>query len=82
MPRIASRIMLEITAVRVEQLQDISADDVIAEGIGSYTLARGCLATPPADPRWKFIDLWDSINGKKAPWASNPWVWVIEFAAL
>jgi len=24
-------------------------------------------------------DLWDSINAKRAPWSSNPWVWVIEF---
>lgn len=23
--------------------------------------------------------LWDRINGKKHPWSSNPWVWVIEF---
>jgi len=22
---------------------------------------------------------WDSINGTRAPWDSNPWVWVIEF---
>lgn len=26
-----------------------------------------------------FRRLWDSINGKKYPWASNPWVWVLEF---
>lgn len=23
--------------------------------------------------------LWDAINGKKYPWSSNPWTWVIEF---
>jgi hypothetical protein len=23
--------------------------------------------------------LWDKINGKRAPWSSNPWVWVIDF---
>lgn len=26
-----------------------------------------------------FADLWDRINGKKHPWGSNPFVWVIEF---
>lgn len=26
-----------------------------------------------------FARLWDGINGKRAQWASNPWVWVVEF---
>jgi len=26
-----------------------------------------------------FATLWDSINGKKCPWASNPFVWAITF---
>jgi hypothetical protein len=25
---------------------------------------------------------WDSINGKRAPWSSNPWVWVITVRRL
>jgi hypothetical protein len=25
---------------------------------------------------------WDAINGKRAPWASNPWVWVVAFRRL
>jgi len=29
-----------------------------------------------------FSLLWDKINGKKHPWASNPWVWVISFKPL
>lgn len=28
------------------------------------------------------IELWDSINGKKYPWISNPWVWVIAFKII
>ena len=29
-----------------------------------------------------FGRLWNSINAKRAPWASNPWVWVISFERL
>jgi hypothetical protein len=29
-----------------------------------------------------FAALWDSINGKRAPWASNPWVWVVSFKRI
>jgi hypothetical protein len=29
--------------------------------------------------RKAFAALWDGINGKRAAWASNPWVWVIGF---
>lgn len=32
-----------------------------------------------ADPRVAFAGLWDEINGARAPWSSNPWVWVVEF---
>lgn len=71
MPRWASRITLEISGVRVERLQDISFADVNAEGLDTRDRFTSW-AVP-------FIGLWDKINGKKAPWASNPFVWVIEF---
>jgi hypothetical protein len=29
--------------------------------------------------RENFARLWDTINGAKAPWSANPWVWVVEF---
>lgn len=66
MPRWASRITLEITAVRVERLQDISEADAIAEG-----------GTEHFNIDW-FGPLWASIYGVDS-WNANPWVWVIEF---
>lgn len=76
MPRWASRITLEVTRVRVERLQDISEADARAEGIDPGTSICDFEATPARDD---FARLWDSINGKRAPWASNPYVWVISF---
>ncbi len=70
MPRWASRITLEITAVRVERLTMISHEDAIAEGATRASCCR--------DPRHGFIELWESIYGKESI-AADPWVWVIEF---
>ncbi len=80
MPRWASRITLKIVDIRVEKIRDISIDDCVAEGIPQYTFARGVLSDDPPDQRWKFIELWDSINAKRGyGWDENPWVWVVEF---
>ena len=78
MPRWAFRLVLEITDVRVEQLQAISEADALAEGIielnGRYTCHGGKYEC--RSPRAAFIEQWDSTGGD---WDSNPWVWVIEF---
>jgi hypothetical protein len=75
MHRAASRITLEITAVRVERLQDISEADAKAEGV---TRPVPMLDDDPSTYVDAFGDLWASINGPGS-WDSNPWVWVIEF---
>lgn len=89
MPRWASRITLEVTAVRVERLQDISEADAQAEGCETE---EGFPKQLPhksgiGEVGWDcarewFADLWDEINGKTHPCESNPWVWVIEFQRI
>ena len=78
MPRWASRITLEIINIRVERLQEISEKDANAEGVGTL-FKYGMPAGRSIDC---FHALWDSINAKRAPWASNPFVWVIEFKLI
>jgi hypothetical protein len=72
MPRWASRLLLEITDVRVEQLNDISEKDARSEGI-SGSSAR--------DVKEAYAALWRSIYGSDS-WQANPWVWVIEFKRI
>lgn len=84
MPRWASRITLEITSVRVEQLQDISIEDAKAEGVWTHeSVVSDCMNHFGIDalavnPRRAFQMLWDQINGPSS-WSVNPWVWVVEF---
>jgi len=87
MPRWASRILLEVTDVRVQRVQDISEEDARAEGV-LWVPGHGEI-TPAdlhegysnyLDCRQGFWVLWDSINAKRGfGWDSNPWVWAITF---
>jgi len=74
MPRWACRILLEITAVRVERLNDISEEDAKAEGVK----AGVCPGHEHMMHQVAFRELWQSIYGAES-WRANPWVWVIEF---
>ncbi|MDR4572127.1 hypothetical protein PAG49_06225 [Klebsiella pneumoniae] len=75
MPRWASRILLEITGVRVERLKNISDRDALREGCSTADMKSGdCVADV-------FARLWASIYGDES-WNSNPWVWVIEFKRI
>ena len=68
MPKEAARIFLRVTGVRVERLQDIDDDGVVAEGFE--------IGAP-------FEEIWDKTVKKsdldRYGWDANPWVWVIEF---
>lgn len=75
MPRWASRILLEITNVRVERLKSISDGDALREGCSTADMKSGdCVADV-------FARLWASIYGSDS-WNANPWVWVIEFKCV
>jgi hypothetical protein len=96
MPRWASRILLEITKVRVERLQNMEGvhpkeSDALAEGINAIHHGDGdyyysAFRDSPSGHNWidpadAFKELWETINGKGS-WESNPWVWVIEFKRI
>lgn len=89
MPRWACRILLEVTGVRVERLQDISERDAVAEGVTAFYCGpardgknptRWGVEKPPLleTPTDAFRFLWESIAGAGS-WDANPWAWVIEF---
>lgn len=92
MPRWASRITLEVVSVRVERLQDISEDDARAEGVRPFFERfpmfgqEQCITSgeraADAPFRASFAVLWDEINGDRATWKSNPWVWVVNFKKI
>jgi hypothetical protein len=87
MPRWASRITLEVTAVRAERLQQISVKDAKTEGVTHWKCGHPDCLGPSGEsglhygPVGAFMELWDSINGKRpgCAWDDNPWVWVYEF---
>ena len=83
MPKAASRILLEITDVRMERLNAISERDAQAEGVaklrgGFWQHYQPGWTQHQLSARGSFVTLWKSIYGKES-WNSNPWVWVIEF---
>lgn len=90
MPRWASRITLEVTEVRVERVQSITAADILAEGAVERAHQCEYLGKSPvsAFDGKVYPDLlslwaagWDSINGSRpgCSWAENPWVWAVTF---
>lgn len=71
MPRWASRITLELTDVRVERLQEITAKDVVAEGF------------PFSSDLDVFKATWDKLNARRGfGWSADPWVWALSFRRL
>jgi hypothetical protein len=85
MPRLASRVVLEIVKVRAERLNDIGESGAVAEGapeptghIGFYPAPWATGKPGPINYRESFRKLWESINGVGS-WDRNDYVWAIEF---
>lgn len=88
MPRWASRLTLEVEAVRVEALNWISAADAIAEGTepveqDGVTYWQDYLDDEEAydDPRISYQSLWEKLHGIES-WFVNPDVVVLTFKVL
>lgn len=85
MPKEAARIFLRVTNVRIEKLQDITPEQIDAEGCKEYAYSAKTGELLPSKPTW-FKMIWDSTIKKsdiaKYGWAANPYVWVIEFERI
>lgn len=89
MPRVACRLVLEVTEVRVERLQEISEADAIDVGIENdprldpagtchWRVYGAAQSTGRNCPERSYASLWESINGPGS-WDLNHWVWVVGF---
>lgn len=91
MPRWASRLTLTVTDVRVHRLQEISLDDVLAEGCpidpDFHDTSQDGSGGPMVkigiaqwrSPRGWYHVLWDELNGPGA-WEANPHVVALTFS--
>jgi len=98
MPRVASRITLELTAVNVQWLQDISDDEALAEGVGRIVRIGGATMADFGFRNYRFSETHVSAYSFQFPknsyltlwekingpdsWPSNPPVWVYKFRKL
>jgi hypothetical protein len=88
MPRVASRLTLTVTDVRVERVNDISWHDALAEGVVDtghrdgepygHCRVPGMDLTMEHEPETVFAALWERIHGDGA-WARNDWVTATTF---
>lgn len=76
-----ARIWLEITAIRVERVQDISIENIKAEGQTCGFCVAGNLDPPCSvcKRNW-FKTFWNSIY--PGSWERSDWVWVREFKRI
>jgi hypothetical protein len=85
MPYFASRITLEVTAVKIERLQEISEGDAESEGvfrhIAEYSIDKVYRSERGETAIRYFRELWDKLHGEGS-WVSNPEVVAISFERI
>lgn len=94
MPRWASRLLLEITDIRIERLNDISEQDAIAQGIkhihadpkdrvgpNHFTKSNGWYQCSRPTAAEVFKEMY-KVSDDYEKYGENPWVWVIEFKTI
>lgn len=78
-----ARIWLKVTDVRVEQLQDMTLDDFLSEGVCLNPEAFNDPENAYGQAKRIFTEIWNSTIRKPDQdlygWDANPWVWVIGF---
>lgn len=81
MPKETTRIWLKVTDVKVERLQEITAESALAEGTDKYIHLNGKFDENAI--LTSFMGIWNSTIKKsdldRYGWDANPYVWVIEF---
>ncbi|MGA4742422.1 hypothetical protein ACPC5Q_03530 [Acinetobacter junii] len=81
MPRTACRLILEITNIRIERLNDITSEDAKAEGFDYSTHPSAIEMGYAIGAKTNFRVTWEQIYGQNE-WNKNPWVWVVEFKVI
>lgn len=92
MPKWAARLWLEVTAVKVERLQEgfaspkgctIARDEGIVVNCPEHNMGSVCCCMENCKRHIDaFRELWDSLNKPGFQWADNPWVSVTEFRRI
>ena len=77
LPRWASRLLLEITDIRIERVKDIRLGDAVAEACFKFPDNLRLVLTPLV----AFSNCWMKKHGDES-WNRNDWVWVIEFKVI
>jgi hypothetical protein len=79
MPKWASRILLEVTHIRLERLEDISEEEAVKEGFDNSRTQAALSTGWYEKPRKAFLRTWEKIYNNVN---DNPWVWVIDFEVI